>query len=83
MNNKRCNDCGELVYYNGRVVDDYNIDVEDNIICGECGISSHCFCDDCGEYVRTSDCVVVDYKDDIEGVLYESTDVVCSDCLKS
>ena len=56
MKNKHCNDCGELVEFDGRECADYNIDINDDIICGECGIKSHCFCDECDEYVPTSEC---------------------------
>ena len=72
MKNKYCNDCGDLVQYNGRDCEDYNIDINDDIICGECGIKSHCFCDYCDEYIPTSECETIDINDDFE--------VACSEC---
>ena len=81
MENKHCNDCGDLVQYNGRDCEDYNIDIDDNIICGECGIKSHCFCDDCGEYVPTSECTMNDYKENVDGIEIDVSEVLCSKCL--
>ena len=81
MNNKHCNDCGDLVQYNGRDCEDYNIDIDDNIICGECGIKSHCFCDDCGEYVSTSQCIMIDdIVHDVDGLSVDESKVICDIC---
>ena len=76
MTNKHCNDCGDLVQYNGSDCGDYNIDINDNIICGECGIKSHCFCDYCDEYVPTSECETLEIED-AEETYFE---VACSEC---
>ena len=81
MQNKHCNDCGDLVQYNGSDCGDYNIDINDDIICGECGIKSHCFCDDCGEYVPTSECTMNDYKENVDGIEIDVSEVLCSKCL--
>ena len=81
MENKHCNDCGDLVQYNGSDCGDYNIDINDDIICGECGIKSHCFCDDCGEYVPTSECTMNDYKENVDGIEIDVSEVLCSKCL--
>ena len=76
MENKHCIDCGDLVQYNGRVCEDFTTDINDNIICGECGIKSHCFCDYCDEYVPTSECETLEIED-AEETYFE---VACSEC---
>ena len=80
MTNKHCNECGELVEFNGRACADYNIDINDDIICGECGIKSHCFCDDCGEYVPTSHCTMNDYTEVVDGIEIDVSEVICDVC---
>ena len=76
MKNKHWNDCGDLVEYDGRVCEDFTTDINDNIICGECGIKSHCFCDYCDEYVPTSECETLEIED-AEETYFE---VACSEC---
>ena len=78
MKNKNCNACGELVEYNGRPCEDFSIDINDDVICGECGIKSHCFCDYCGEYLPTSDCQSVEIADTEKNYF----EVVCDLCFE-
>ena len=80
MDNKHCNDCGELVQYNGKDCEDYNTDRDGIIICSECGLQSRCFCDECGEYVKTSECIVTDQTADAEGYQVQITNVLSSQC---
>jgi len=70
---KKCSDCGSLS-------DETNKDVFGKIICGECGIKSHCFCEDCGEYVPTSHCTVVDEVLEWDMNEIDQTKVICNVC---
>tara|TARA_R110000824_G_scaffold200552_2_gene384536 strand:+ start:860 stop:1129 length:270 start_codon:yes stop_codon:yes gene_type:complete len=60
--------------------DEFNTNVFDKVICGECGIQSHCFCDDCGEYVPTSHCTMEDSELGVDGYKIEETKVICDIC---
>ena len=60
--------------------DEFNTDVFGDVICGECGVQSHCFCDDCGEYVPTSHCSVKDSVLDVDGMEIEESKVICNVC---
>tara|TARA_R100001530_G_scaffold130715_1_gene101840 strand:- start:651 stop:974 length:324 start_codon:yes stop_codon:yes gene_type:complete len=55
---------------------EYNSNKYDRIVCGDCGVKSHCFCDDCGEFVPTSECIVRDLVTDG----FEETKVLCNEC---
>ena len=63
--------------------DEFNTDVFGDVICGECGVQSHCFCDDCGEYVPTSHCSVEDSVLDVDGMEIEESKVICNVCYEN
>ena len=60
MDKKYCNECDKVVEENHRMIIDFTIDINDDVICLDCGNSSHCFCDNCDEYVPTSECSMDD-----------------------
>lgn len=60
--------------------DEFNTNVFGDVICGECGVQSHCFCDDCGEYVPTSHCSLEDSVLDVDGMEIEESKVICNVC---
>lgn len=70
---KVCSECNEPS-------DEFNTDVFGKVICGECGVQSHCFCDDCGEYVPTSHCSLEDSVLDVDGMEIEESKVICNVC---
>ena len=59
---------------------EFNTDVFGEVICGECGVQSHCFCEECDEYVPTSHCSVEDSVLDVDGMEIEESKVICNVC---
>ena len=47
----KCSDCGEKVDK-----DDLHKDTNNKLICGDCGIISHCFCEYCDDYTPLDEC---------------------------
>lgn len=70
---KVCSECNEPS-------DEFNTDVFGKVICGECGVQSHCFCEECDEYVPTSHCSVKDSALDVDGMEIEESKVICNVC---
>ena len=62
------------------VVDNYNMNKYDKVVCNDCGVKSHCFCDDCGEFVPTSEVVVYDGVNEVNSANIEETKVLCDGC---
>ena len=71
---KVCSECNEPS-------DEFNTDVFGKVICGECGVQSHCFCEECDEYVPTSHCSVEDEVIELgNGKAVDETNVICNVC---
>ena len=70
---KICSECN-------KPSDEFNTDVFGKVICGECGVQSHCFCEECDEYVPTSHCSVEDSVLDVNGMEIEESRVICNVC---
>jgi hypothetical protein len=66
-----CYDCEEHF-----PIEDLNTNVDDEFICGDCGVQSHCFCEKCDDYIRLENSKQVDNHDSDEIV------VLCDDCFE-
>ena len=66
-----CYECDEVF-----PCDSMNTNSDDEWICGDCGVQSHCFCEKCDDYIRTSNSKMVDNHDSDEIV------VLCDDCFE-
>lgn len=71
---KVCSECNEPS-------DKFNTDVFGKVICGECGVQSHCFCEECDEYVPTSHCTMKDgIVHEVDGLSVDESKVICNVC---
>jgi len=71
---KVCSECNEPS-------DEFNTDVFGKVICGECGVQSHCFCEECDEYVPTSHCTMKDgIVHEVDGLSVDESKVICNVC---
>lgn len=72
-----CSECNEPS-------DEFNTDVFGDVICGECGVQSHCFCEECDEYVPTSHCTMKDgIVHEVDGLSVDESKVICNVCDES
>ena len=76
---KECYECDDG-FKSNILTDDYNTNKYGQVICGDCGVKTHCFCDDCGEYVPNSACTVYDGVIEVSSATIDETKVVCDGC---